>query len=63
MKLNAKLINDPKAALEALMAITAALYTGVNRDTPLSEATEVAETCASMWRVCDELAALAGGAE
>ena len=32
MKLNVRLINDPKAALEALMTITAALYTGVNRN-------------------------------
>lgn len=63
MKLNSRLIGDPKTALETMMAVTAALYTGVNRNTPLSEVTEVVGTCASMWRVCDELKRLAGGAE
>ncbi|MBR1437904.1 MAG: hypothetical protein IJ587_05140 [Synergistaceae bacterium] len=49
LRLNSKLIEDPKTALEMLMAVTAALYTSVNRSTPLEEAVEVAGICASMW--------------
>ena len=61
LKLNSKLISDPKLALEVMMGVTAALYTGVNRNTPMKEATEVAGLCASMWKVCDALEELAGG--
>lgn len=61
LNLNVKLINDPKGALEALMAVTAALYTGMNKETPLQEACEIAGICAGMWSVCDALSEIAGG--
>ena len=34
IKLNRKLIDDPKTAREVLMMVTAALYTGMNKNTP-----------------------------
>ena len=61
LKLNRKLIDDPKAAREVLMMVTAALYTGMNKNTPLQEANEIAGMCAGMWRVCDALSEMAGG--
>ena len=61
MKLNSRLIENPKAAREVLMMVTAALYTGMDRNTPMSEAAEVAGICASMWKVCDALSELVGG--
>lgn len=61
LKLNRKLIDDPKAAREALMTITAALYTSMNKNTPMQEASEIAGLCAGMWKVCDALEALSGG--
>lgn len=61
IKLNRKLIDDPKKAYEVLMMITAALYTGMNKHTPLQEANEIAGMCVSMWKVCDALSELAGG--
>ncbi len=61
IKLNRKLIDDPKTAREVMMSVTAALYTGMNKNTPLQEAGEIAGLCAGMWRVCDVLSAMAGG--
>ena len=61
IRLNAKLIENPKNAREVLMMVTAALYTGMGRNTPMHEAAEVAGLCASMWHVCDALSELAGG--
>ena len=61
MKLNSRLIENPKTAREVLMMVTAALYTGMDRNTPMSEAAEVAGICASMWKVCDALSELVGG--
>ena len=61
IKLNRKLIDDPKHAREVLMMITAALYTGMNKNTPLKEAGEVAGLCAGMWHVCDMLSEMDGG--
>ena len=61
IRLNAKLIEKPKVAREVLMMVTAALYTGMGRNTPMHEAAEVAGLCASMWHVCDALSELAGG--
>lgn len=61
IKLNRKLIDDPKVAREVLMMVTAALYTGMNKNTPLQEANEIAGMCAGMWRVCDALSEMAGG--
>lgn len=61
MRLNARLIENPKKAREVLMMIAVALYTGINKNTPMSEAAEVAGICASMWHVCDVLADMAGG--
>ena len=62
LRLNAKLIDDPKAAREVLMSVTAALYTSMNKRTPMAEAAEIAGICASMWHVCDVLSEMAGGA-
>ena len=61
IKLNSKLIDNPKNAREVLMAITAALYTGMNKNTPLAEATKIAGLCAGMWHVCDALAEMERG--
>ena len=61
IKLNRKLIDDPKNAREVLMMITAALYTGMNKNTPLQEAGEIAGLCAGMWHVCDALNEIARG--
>ncbi|MBQ4430345.1 MAG: hypothetical protein II877_02495 [Synergistaceae bacterium] len=61
IRLNARLIDDPKAAREVLMSVTAALYTSMNRNTPMSETAEIAGMCAGMWRVCDALSEMAGG--
>ena len=61
IRLNAKLIENPKTALEVLKSVTAALYAGMDRNTPMSEAAEVAGICASMWKVCDALSELVGG--
>lgn len=61
IKLNRKLIDDPKNAREVLMTVAAALYTGMNKNTPVKEAAEIAGICASMWHVCDVLADMAGG--
>ena len=61
IRLNARLIENPKNAREVLMMVTAALYTGMSRNTPMHEAAEVAGLCASMWHVCDALSELAGG--
>lgn len=61
IKLNCKLIDDPEKAYEVLMMITAALFTGMDKHTPLQEANEIAGLCASMWRVCDALSEMAGG--
>lgn len=61
IKLNRKLIDDPKKACEVLMMVTAALYTGMNKNTPLKEAGEIAGLCAGMWRVCDALIEMGGG--
>ncbi len=63
IRLNSKLIMNPKRALEELMGVTAALYTGMNRNTPKEDAAEVSGICAAMWKVCDELRELAGGVE
>lgn len=63
IKLNRKLISNPKVALEVMMEVTAALYVGMNKDTPLKEAGEIAGLCAGMWRVCDVLQEMAGGDE
>ena len=61
IKLNSKLIDDPKVAQEVMMAVTAALYTGMRKDTPMEEAVEIAGICAAMWKVCDALSEMAGG--
>ena len=61
LRLNAKLIEDPKTALEVLMSVTAALYTGMDKGMPMAEAAEIAGICALMWRVCDVLSEMAGG--
>ena len=61
IKLNSKLIDNPKNAREVLMAITAALYTGMNKNTPLAEATKIAGLCAGMWHVCDALGEMERG--
>ncbi|MBQ6971763.1 MAG: hypothetical protein IJP86_05325 [Synergistaceae bacterium] len=61
LRMNAKLIESPVAAREVLMSVTAALYTSMNRNTPMNEAAEIAGICASMWQVCDALSELAGG--
>ena len=61
IRLNAKLIENPKTALEVLKSVTAALYAGVDKDVPMDEAAETAELCVSMWHVCDALSELAGG--
>ena len=61
IKLNRKLIDDPKTAREVLMMVTAALYTGMNKNTPLQEAGEIAGLCAGMWHVCDALTEMGGG--
>lgn len=61
VRMNAKLIENPVVAREVLMSVTAALYTGMNRNTPMNEAAEIAGMCASMWKVCDALSELAGG--
>lgn len=63
LKLNTRLIESPKVAQEVLMSIAAALYTGMNKNTPISEAVEIAGICASMWRVCDALSEIGGGEE
>ena len=59
--LNARLIENPKNAREVLMMVTAALYTGMDRNTPMKDVAEVAGICASMWHVCDALSEMAGG--
>lgn len=61
LKLNSKLIDNPKEAHEVLMMVTAALYTSMNKNTPMQEAAEIAGLCASMWKVCDALKAMDGG--
>lgn len=61
MKLNSKLIDNPAVALEVMMAVTAAIYTGMTKETPTNEAMKIAELCASMWHVCDALKEIAGG--
>ena len=63
LRLNAKLIEDPKAAREVMMSVTAALYTSMDKWTPMAEAAEIAGLCASMWHVCDALSEMAVGAE
>lgn len=60
IRLNTKLIDNPEVALETMMAVTAAMYTGINKDTPVGEAREVAELCAAMWRICDALRGICG---
>ncbi len=56
LKLNRKLILDPKTTREALMAVTAALYTTIGRNTPPDEAERNATLCKGMWAICDTLA-------
>ena len=61
-KLNGKLILDPASALDGLMAVTAALYTGINRKTATAEeAQRISVLCQDMWQVCDALRAIAAG--
>ncbi|MBQ6664159.1 MAG: hypothetical protein IJM68_01090 [Synergistaceae bacterium] len=61
LRLNTRFIEDTQTAREAMMAVTAALYTGITQNTPMGEAAEVAGICASMWKVCDALSEIAGG--
>ena len=61
IRLNARLIEDPKSAREVLMSVAAALYTSMDRNTPMNEAAEIAGLCASMWKVCDALSEVVGG--
>ena len=61
LRLNTRFIEDAKSARESIMQVAAALYLGMNRDTPMNEAAEVAGICASLWRVCDALSEIAGG--
>lgn len=59
LRFNAKLIENPRQAREALMGVTAALYTGsIKKDTPIQQASEIAGICAAMWQVCDALETL-----
>lgn len=61
VKLNTRLIDEPKKLREAMMTITAALYTGISKSTPMEEAAETAGVCAAMWKICDALDELIGG--
>ena len=61
LHMNTRFIEDVKVAREVMLSVAAALYTGMNRNTPMSEAAEVAGICASMWKVCDALGEIAGG--
>ena len=61
LHMNTRFIGDVGAAREVMLSVAAALYTGINRDTPMNEAVEVAGICASMWKVCDALGEIAGG--
>ena len=55
LKLNHKLIINPKATREALMSVAAALYTTINRNTAPDEAESIATLCKGMWAICDTL--------
>ena len=61
LRLNTRFIEDAQSAREAIMQVATALYLGMNRDTPVNEAAEVAGIYASLWRVCDALSEIAGG--
>ncbi len=62
MELNRKLLPEPEVAIEVLMSVSAALYTGLNsrKSTP-EEREEIGALCAGMWQICDVLSEMLKG--